>query len=332
MLYLTESHRWEKILDSTVATGGRFAFHFTPDSTFYPIKASIRYQDSSFNTRSQLLFFRNEFQAKNFESAFFLEPGTIEISEDSNSVPTKYGMHARIKAGRENDLLYKNPLSGFGRIGNYTGAKRTERLNSFRQRIRQQPFSYLHLQYIYDNKEEYTEDELRDLLSHFDDEVQASALGNLFRTYFNLRNDADKPYRDIALISTDQRRHSIIDKSASLNMLVFWASWCGPCRQEIPLLKALRAKYPEKSLSLVSISIDEDPKRWKKALDEEKMLWPQFVADSGKVEQIRQTFNFIAIPMVIFTDRQGKEIKRFRGYSKERSAQYEEVIKTSLAL
>lgn len=332
MIYLTEAHRWEKILDSTVATGGRFAFHFTPDSTFYPIKASIRYQDSSFKSRSQLLFFRNEFRAKNFESAFFLEQGTIEISEDSISVPTKYGMHARIKAGRENDLLYKNPLSGFGRIGNYTGAKRTERLNSFAERIRQQPYSYLHLQYIYDNKEEYTEDELRDLLSYFDDDVQASALGNLFRTYFTLRNDADKPYQDLSLISTDQRRHSIIDKSASLNMLVFWASWCGPCRQEIPLLKELRAKYPEKSLSLVSISIDEDPERWKKALNEEKMGWPQFVADSGKVEQIRQTFNFNAIPMVIFTDSQGKEIKRFRGYSKERSAQYEEVIKASLAL
>lgn len=330
-VYLTEAYRWTIVLDSTIAANGKFVFNFLPDSTFYPKEVSIRYRDSSSTPVLKSLMFKNEFIPKNYINAFFLEPGLTQISQDSVSVPTKHGMQARIKAGKENEYLYKNHASGFGRIGNYTSTKRKERLNSFHQRIHQYPYSYLLLQRIYDNKEEYTEAELQDLLTQFDEEVQASALGNLVRTYLTNRNDTDEPYPDIQLLGTDNRRHPIINKEASLNMLVFWASWCGPCRQEIPLLKEIYEKYRGIRLNLVSISIDEDQERWKNALQMEKMPWPQFVTDKDKIEFMRQKFNFNSIPLVIFTDSQGNEIERFRGYSQERSKQYEAVINASPA-
>ena len=59
-------------------------------------------------------------------------------------------------------------------------------------------------------------------------------------------------------------------------LIDFWASWCAPCRKEIPNVKALYAKYKDQGLQVISISIDEKEAAWRKALSEEKLEWPNF--------------------------------------------------------
>ncbi len=75
----------------------------------------------------------------------------------------------------------------------------------------------------------------------------------------------------------------------------FWASWCGPCRKEIPNVKAQYAKYKDKGFQVISISTDKDEKAWRKALAEEKLEWPNFrdvagAADLYKVNAIPAMF------------------------------------------
>ena len=66
----------------------------------------------------------------------------------------------------------------------------------------------------------------------------------------------------------------------------FWASWCGPCRGEIPHLKEAYAKYADKGVAFFSVSIDKSDAAWKKALVEENMPWEQVCApQAGKYEQ-----------------------------------------------
>ncbi len=93
----------------------------------------------------------------------------------------------------------------------------------------------------------------------------------------------------------------------------FWASWCGPCRNEIPHLKEVYKKYHDKGVELLSVSIDKKEKDWLKALAEENMTWPQVLAPkAGK--QTMKDYQFSGIPYIIILDKDGKIVaKQLRG-------------------
>jgi len=92
----------------------------------------------------------------------------------------------------------------------------------------------------------------------------------------------------------------------------FWASWCGPCRAEIPNLKALYKKYQSKGLEILSISVDAKQNDWKKALNEEKMAWPQINAQESK--PVMASYLFSGIPYMVVVDKEGNIIeKNLRG-------------------
>ena len=65
-------------------------------------------------------------------------------------------------------------------------------------------------------------------------------------------------------------------------LIDFWASWCNPCRKEIPNLKKLYKEYADKGFQIISVSIDKKKADWEKALKEENLEWPNFL-DNGDV-------------------------------------------------
>ncbi|SMO56434.1 TlpA disulfide reductase family protein [Solitalea koreensis] len=94
----------------------------------------------------------------------------------------------------------------------------------------------------------------------------------------------------------------------------FWASWCGPCRQEIPHLKEVYKKYKDKGLDILAVSVDAIPEKWKKAMEEEKMAWPQINAQESK--PVMESYLFSGIPYLVLIDKEGRIIeKNLRGES-----------------
>jgi thiol-disulfide isomerase/thioredoxin len=324
-IYLTEARYWRIPLDSTICTNGHFVFKIKPDSSFVPFMAAIHFPDSSKPMKVGGLFFRNYMlgvdSMKYSGDGFYLEKGYTRIEGDNQKKP-----RLRIFAGKETDVMYKNQFTDFGWLGNIDSAKRLQRVSFFKKEIRKFPFSYFLLQSIYDAKEQYSEKEINEILALFNSDVQESKLGDKFRTYLTNRPDPNKPYPNLSLLDSANQKHLIIDTNSKLTMLVFWASWCGPCRMEIPLLKEIQNEYKGKGINIVSISIDDNKDNWTKALNQEKMSWAQYIVDKDKIDLVKQQFNFSAIPFVLFTDNTGKEIMKFTGFDKVEKKNYETVI------
>lgn len=87
-------------------------------------------------------------------------------------------------------------------------------------------------------------------------------------------------------------------------MLEFWASWCGPCRAEIPHLVRVHEKY--KDFNIVSVSVDEKEADWQKAMKEERMTWTQARITGGIMGEEMKKFNITGIPMCIVLDGEGR--------------------------
>lgn len=103
----------------------------------------------------------------------------------------------------------------------------------------------------------------------------------------------------------DNHGDSIFYKNQKENfvLLDFWASWCGPCVQQIPDIKALRAQFSADSLKIVSISIDRDSASYVNSIKQHKMDWLHSL-DRGAV--LSGSLGISSVPTVLLVDRNGK--------------------------
>lgn len=97
-------------------------------------------------------------------------------------------------------------------------------------------------------------------------------------------------------------------------LIDFWASWCGPCRKEMPNVIKAYAKYKSKGFEIYGVSLDQDKARWEEAIAKDGITWPQVSDLKMWSSSVVRQYNIQGIPYTVLLDREGKIIaKNLRG-------------------
>ena len=149
----------------------------------------------------------------------------------------------------------------------------------------------------------------RNMYNQFSDEVKATFYGRKMKEALfpelvqkDLFPDFMAENRDGEDVSSQRLR-----EGKKCVIVDFWASYCAPCREAIPELKRLYAAYADKGLEIISVSTDLNRDAWLKALDEERMPWPN-LHDTRSV--FSEKFSGLTLPLVILVDADGKMVGR----------------------
>ena len=130
--------------------------------------------------------------------------------------------------------------------------------------------------------------------------------------YSQKATEVGMPYREIVAWTIDGKEVRLSDYvgKKQLILLDFWASWCIPCIQEVPLLKKLQEKYKNQGLQIVGVSVDSDREKWQGALDKHQPAGIQISELKGWESVSRVDYGVQAIPFTVLIDASGKILAR----------------------
>ena len=120
---------------------------------------------------------------------------------------------------------------------------------------------------------------------------------------------------------------SLADLKGQVVMINFWASWCGPCRQEFPALDQIYAKYKPMGFTLVAINVESEKTDAEKFLARDAGELPDPVRPDNTVSG---KYGVSAMPTTVLVDRQGRVRWQHRAYKPGDEAKYIEQIRAVL--
>ena len=141
-------------------------------------------------------------------------------------------------------------------------------------------------------------------------EVQASPAGHLLWERMALLDSISTGgiAPDIQLPDTTGQTLCLYALRGKYVLLDFWASWCGPCREEIPNLKAIYADYRAQGLEIFSVSLDDKREAWTKAIRDLELPWLHVSSLQGWDCPVAKRYAVTGIPRMFLLDPKGKVI------------------------
>jgi peroxiredoxin len=119
---------------------------------------------------------------------------------------------------------------------------------------------------------------------------------------------------DFTLPDVDGKPVSLSSFRGKYVLVDFWASWCGPCRQENPNIVATYNQFKDKNFTILGVSLDQDKKAWLKAINDDGLTWKQISDLKFWNSEAATLYQVQAIPFNVLVDPQGKVIaKELRG-------------------
>ena len=311
-LFITNDLQTGIPTDTLIVKDGKFELSGETDSTYLCMVYSEK---------------RNELNAP-----FFIEPGNISIKLVETPGASRVGgtkcneqwqelndsvMTIGKEINRIAEHIYGNTVD---EMEQQKGMEQIEKLNqrfsaivvkTTEKNIKNE-FGYFLLTYY---PEELIDNQTRmKLIDKLPDEKQKrpaiqEMLANLKQASESAEGMTIKDFTQPGLDGTPVSLLGEVSKS-KITVIDFWASWCGPCRQEMPFMVELYDKYKDKGLNIIGISLDEDSDAWKAATQQLNIPWVQMSDLKGWENVIAKHFCVTSIPHTIVVDQQGKILKR----------------------
>jgi len=133
---------------------------------------------------------------------------------------------------------------------------------------------------------------------------------------------------DFTLESLDGTNLRLQERRGEVVLINFWASWCGPCRQEMPILDRLHQRYQDAGFSVLGVNVEGKRKPAEKIAKKSGVTFPVLI-DAG--QKVSKTYELEAMPTTVVVDRNGKVRYIHRGYKSGDEAKYIEVVKQLIA-
>lgn len=318
-------------VDSTILVDGKFLFKKSVEDplSFYSFNVVDKEGNKIlFHFKTNKTYNSGKYFSENFMPAdSVLVTGKIQIFEPKNmELPSKIKLvypDTMIVAGKQTDVMFNVSLPNSKEVSDELFQDITDTISKYN-------FSYYLLNEVYNNRGNFTKEQINTLIRLFDKEVQTHGLVSQLKKSLELRNG--KSLTNVSFMSSDRKMKKLHFSQSKLTMVILWASWCGPCRKEIPFLKQLHEAFPVNSgLKMVSISLDRDSSAWRTALLEEKMSWDQWVLPENLSEYTREIFKHNgSIPATLFLNSRGEILEKFSGFDETTMNKYRNIIQKNL--
>lgn len=137
--------------------------------------------------------------------------------------------------------------------------------------------------------------------------------------------DTNGPAPPFTLAARGGGTVSLAQYKGQVVMINFWASWCGPCRQEMPLLETIYKKYNKLGFTMLGVNVEPDAKAADAWLKDMTVTFPIVYDPDSKVSK---AYDVAGMPSTVFIDRNGNLRKLHRGYKPGDENEYLDTIRS----
>ena len=136
-------------------------------------------------------------------------------------------------------------------------------------------------------------------------------LAGVLATSLSLAGDGSGPAPGFSLGARGGKSLALSELKGQVVMINFWATWCGPCRQEMPLLEQMYKKYRAMGFTLLGVNVEPDPVGAEDWLKETPVSFPILFDRENRVSKL---YNVSGMPSSVLIDRKGNVRYLHRGY------------------
>nr|WP_136250734.1 TlpA disulfide reductase family protein [Ningiella ruwaisensis] len=129
---------------------------------------------------------------------------------------------------------------------------------------------------------------------------------------------------DFTLKSKESGNIRLSEQRGNIVLVNFWASWCGPCREELPAMEALYQEYADLGFEILAVNVDDEASKADVLLNDIEVSFPVLYDTQGEVSKL---YDVNAMPTTVIVDRDGNQRLLHMGYRSGDEKKYEKAIK-----